>query len=90
MHKLGLGVIIHDKHQHDDNNMRYVKSFYSRGNMLISRFKTFYVNNNIASFGMLVCKTKQYVYSFKTRLGASSLFYYHSSSFAGLMKLLNF
>ena len=35
-----LGIIIHDKHQDDDDIMRYVKSLYSRGNMLISRFKT--------------------------------------------------
>ena len=36
-----LGVIIHDKHQDDDDDiMRYVKSLYSRGNVLISRFKT--------------------------------------------------
>ena len=36
-----LGVIIHDKHQDDDDIMRYVKSLYSRGNMIISRFKTY-------------------------------------------------
>ena len=147
-----LGVIIHDKHQDDDDIMRYVKSLYSRGNMLISRFKTcsssikvklfrsflcnaygchlwstykqytykrvvvafnniyrklfgilrgesmsaIYVNNNIDSFGVLVRKN---VYSFKTRLGAtsnllvqcivSSLFYYHSSSCARWTKILN-
>jgi len=39
-----LSVIIHDKHQDDDDDdiMRYVKSLYSRGNILISRFKTCY------------------------------------------------
>ena len=140
-----LGVIIHDKHQNDDDDdiIRYVKSLYSRGNMLISRFKicsssikvklfrlflcktygshlwsiykqytykrilvafnniyrnlfgilwgkslsAIYANNNIDSFRVLVRKN---VYSFTTRLGASSnllvqcivssLFYYHSSS----------
>ena len=35
-----LGVIIQDKDQDDDDIMRYVKSLYSRGNMLISHFKT--------------------------------------------------
>ena len=30
-----LGVIIHDKHQDDDDIMRCVKSLYSRGNKLI-------------------------------------------------------
>jgi len=37
-----LGVIIHDKHQDDDDDdiMTYVKSLYSRGSILISRFKT--------------------------------------------------
>ena len=146
-----LGVIIHDKHEDDDDIMRHVKSLYSRGNMLISRFKTcsfsiklklfrsflcnaygchlwskykqysykrvvvafnniyrqlfgisrgesmsaIYVNNNIDSVGVLVRKS---VYSFKTRLGASSnllihcivssLFYYHSSSYARWSKIL--
>ena len=57
---------------------------------------TIYVNNNIDSFGLLVLKN---IYSFKTRLGAtsnllvqsivSSLFYYHSSSCAGWTKTLN-
>ena len=35
-----LGVLIHGKHQDDDDIMRYVKSLYSEENMLISRFKT--------------------------------------------------
>ena len=34
-----LGVIIHDTHQDDDDIMRYLKSSYSRENMLIGRFK---------------------------------------------------
>jgi len=48
-----------------------------------------YVNNNIDSFGVLV---RKHVYSFKIPLGTtrnllvqcivSSLFYYHSSSYA--------
>jgi len=35
-----LGVIIHDKHQDDDDIMSCVKSLYSRGNMLTSLSKT--------------------------------------------------
>ena len=55
-----------------------------------------YVNNNIDSSWVLVRKN---VYSFKTRLGATSnllvqcivfsLFYYHSRSCARWMKILN-
>jgi len=36
-----LGVIIHDKHQDDDDIMSYVKSLYSRGSMLISTMYCF-------------------------------------------------
>ena len=35
-----LAVIIHGKHQNGDDTVRYVKSLYSRGNMVISHFKT--------------------------------------------------
>ena len=34
-----LGVIVNDKLDDDDNIMRYVKSLYARGNLLISRFR---------------------------------------------------
>ena len=50
-----LGVIIHDKHQDDDDIMRYVKSLYSRGNMLISRFKTCSSSIKVKLFRSFLC-----------------------------------
>ena len=65
-----LGVIIHDKHQDDDDddNMRYVKSLYSRGNVLINRFKTCSSSIKVTSFfcNAYICHLwstyKQYTY----------------------------
>ena len=67
-----LGVIIHDKHQDDDDDiMRYVKSLYSRGNMRISHFKTSSFSIKVKLFRTLLCNTygchlwsmyKQYTY----------------------------
>ena len=66
-----LGVIIHDKHQDDDDIMRYVKSLYSRGNMLISRFKTCSSSIKVKLFRSFLCNAygchlwstyKQYTY----------------------------
>jgi len=48
-----LGVIIHDKHQDDD--MKYVKSIYSRGNMLISCFKTCSSSSKVQLFRSFFC-----------------------------------
>ena len=46
-----LGVIIHDKHQDDDDDiMRCVQSLYSRGKMLINRFKTCYSSIKVKLF----------------------------------------
>ena len=51
-----LGVNIHDKHQDDDDDiMRYVKSLYSRGNMLISRFKTCSSSIKVKLFRSFLC-----------------------------------
>ena len=66
------------------------------GVLRTERVSAIYVNNKIDSFRVLVRKN---VYSFKTRLGAtsnllvqcivSSLFYYHSSSCDRWTKILN-
>ena len=39
--KIYLGVIIHNKHEDSDDIVRHVKSLNSRGNKLISRFKSY-------------------------------------------------
>ena len=52
-----LDVILYDKHQDDDYIiiMRYVKSLYSKGNMLISRFKTCSSNIKVKLFRAFLC-----------------------------------
>ena len=54
-----LGIIIHDKHQDDDDIMRYVKSLYSRGDILINRLKTC---SSIKLFGILKGESVSAIY----------------------------
>jgi len=58
-------------HQDDDDIMRYVKSLYSRGNMLINRFKTCSSSIKVKLFRSFLCNAyvchlwstyKQYTY----------------------------
>ena len=68
-----LGVIIHDKHDDDDDDdiMRYAKTLDSKGNMLISRFKTCSSRIKVKLFRPFLCNAhgchlwstyKQYTY----------------------------
>ena len=52
-----LGVIIHVKHQDDDDDdiMRYVKLLNSRGNMPSNRFKTCSSNIKVKLFRSFLC-----------------------------------